>query len=48
MVLVEIALLMLLGSLEMIISLLDKLLDVLYEVSSSRSPNLTSHDSINK
>ena len=47
-VLVEVALLVLLGSLEMILSLLDKLLDVLYKVSNSRSPTLTSHNSINR
>ena len=47
-VLVEVALLVLLGSLEMILGLLDKLLDVLYKVSSSRSPTLTSHNSINR
>ena len=47
-VLVEIALLILLGSLEMILGLLNKLLDVLYKVSSSRSPTLTSYNSINR
>ena len=47
-VLVEVALLVLLGLLEMILSILDKLLDVLYKVSSSRHPTLVSHDSINR
>ena len=47
-VLVEVVLLVLLGSLEMILSLLDKLLDVLYKVSNGRSPTLTSHNSINR
>ena len=47
-VLVKVALLVLLVSLEMILGLLDKLLDVLYKVSSSRSPTLTSHNSINR
>ena len=47
-VLVKVALLILLGSLEMILSLLDKLLDVLHKVGSSRSPTLTSHNSINR
>ena len=47
-VLVEVALLVLLGSLDIILNLLDKLLDVLYKVSSSRSPTLTSHNSTNR
>ena len=47
-VLVEVALLILLGSLGMVPGLLDKLIDVLYKVSSSRSPTLTSHNSINR
>ena len=47
-VLVEVALLILLGSLGMIFGLLDKLLNFLYKVSSNRSPTLTSHNSINK
>ena len=47
-VLVEVVLLILLGSLEMILGLLDKLLDVLYKVSSSRSLTLISHNSINR
>ena len=47
-VLVKVALLVLLGSLEMILGLLDKLLDMLYKVSNSRSPTLTSHNSINR
>ena len=47
-VLVEVALLVLLGSLEIILGLLDKLLDVLYIVSRSRSPTLTYHNSINR
>ena len=48
MMLVEVALLILLGSLEMILGLLDKLLDVLYKVSSSRHPTLIPHNSINR
>ena len=47
-VLVQIVLLILLGSLEMILGLLDKLQDVLYKVSSSRTPTLTSHNSTNR
>ena len=47
-VLVKVALLVLLGSLEMIFGLLDKLLDMLYKVSSSRHPTLVSHNSINR
>ena len=47
-VLVKVALLVLLGSLEMIFGILDKLLDVLYKVSSSRHPTLISHNSINR
>ena len=47
-VLVEVALLILLGSLEMILGLLDKLLHVLYKVFSSISPTLTSYNSINR
>ena len=47
-VLVEVALLVFLGSLEIILGLLDKLLDVLFKVKSSRSPILTSHNSINR
>ena len=37
-VLVEVALLVLLGSLEMILGFLDKLLNVLYKVNSSKPP----------
>ena len=48
MVLVEVALLVFLGSLEMILSLLDKLLDVLYKVSSSIHPTLVPSNSINR
>ena len=47
-VLVKVALLTLLGSLEMIFSILAKLLDVLNEISSSRIPTLVTHTSINK
>ena len=47
-VLVKVALLVLLGSLEMIFGILDKLLDVLYKVSSSRHPTLISHNSISR
>ena len=47
-VLIEVALLILLGLLEMILGLLDKLLDVLYKVIRSRSPTLTSNNSINR
>ena len=47
-VLVEVTLLVLWGSLEMILGSLDKLLDMLYKVSSSRHPTLVSHNSINK
>ena len=47
-VLVVVALLVLLGFLEMILGILDKLLDVLYKVSSSRHPTLVSHNSINR
>ena len=47
-VLMEVALLILLGSPEMILSLLDKLLDVLYKVSSRRSPTLISNNCINR
>ena len=38
--LVEVALLVLLGSLKMMLGFLDKLLNVLYEVNSSRPPTL--------
>ena len=38
--LVKVALLILLGSLEMILGLLDKLIDVLYKISSSISVRL--------
>ena len=47
-VLVEVALLVLLGSLEMIFSLLDKLLNVLHEVKSSRPPILMPNNCINR
>ena len=47
-VLVEVALLVLLGSLEMILGFLDKLLNVLYEVNSSRPPTLMSNNCINR
>ena len=48
MLLVEIALLVLLGSLEMIFGLLDKLLNVLHEVNSSRVPTLMPNNCINR
>ena len=47
-VLVEVALLVLLGSLEMIFGLLDKLLNILYEVNSSKSPTLMCNNCINR
>ena len=47
-VLVEVALLVLLGSLEMILRILDKLLNVLYEVNSSRPPTLMPNNHINR
>ena len=47
-VLVEVALLVLLGSLEMILGILDKLLNVLYEVNSSRSPTWMPNNCINR
>ena len=47
-VLVEVALLILLGSLEMILGLLDKLLDVLHKVSSRISPTLIPNNCINR
>ena len=47
-VLVKIALLVLLGSLEMIFGFLDKLLNVLYELNSSRPPTLMLNNSINR
>ena len=47
-VLVEVALLVLLGSLEMILGFLDKLLNVLYEVNSSIPPTLMPNNCINR
>ena len=47
-VLVKVALLVLLGSLEMILGILDKLLDVLYKVNSSRPPTLMPNNCINR
>ena len=47
-VLVKVALLVLLGSLEMILGILDKLLNVLYEVNSSRPPTLMPNNCINR
>ena len=47
-VLVKIALLVLLGSLEMIFGVLDKLLNILYEVNSCRCPNLMRNNCINR
>ena len=47
-VLIKVALLVLLDSLEIILCILDKLLDMLYKVSSSGHPTLVSHNSINR
>ena len=47
-VLVKVALLVLLGSLEMILGFLDKLLNMLYEVNSSRPPTLMPRNCINR
>ena len=47
-VLVEVVLLVLLGSLEMILGFLDKLLNELYEVNSSRPPTLMPNNCINR
>ena len=47
-VIVKVALLVLLGSLEMILGLLDKLLNMLYEVNSSRPPTLMPKNCINR
>ena len=47
-VLVEVEFLILLGSLEMILGLLDKLLNVSYQVSRSRHPTLIPNNSINR
>ena len=47
-VLVKVALLVLLGSLEMILGLLDKLLNVLHEVNSSKPPTLMPSNYINR
>ena len=47
-VLVKVALIVLLGSLEMILGILDKLLNMLYEVNSSRLPTLMPKDCINR
>ena len=47
-VLVEVALLVLPGSLEMILGILDKLLNVLYKVNSSRPPTLMPNNCINR
>ena len=47
-VLVKVVLLVLLGSLEMIFGLLDKLLNVLHEVNSSRPPTLMPNNCINR
>ena len=44
----EVALLVLLGSLEMILGTLDKLLNVLYKVNSSRPPTLMPYNCINR
>ena len=47
-VLVKVVLLVLLGSLKMILGFLDKLLNVLYEVNSSRPPTLMPNNCINR
>ena len=47
-VLIKVALLVLLGSLKMILGILDKLLDVLCKVSCIRYPTLLSHNCINR
>ena len=47
-VLVKVALLVLLGSLEMILGILDKLLNVLYKVNSSRPPTMMPKNCINR
>ena len=47
-VLVEVALLVILGSLEMIHGLLDKLLNMLHKVNSSRLPTLMPNNCINR
>ena len=47
-VLVKVLLLVLLGSLEMILGFLDKLLNVLYKVKSCRPPTLMPNNCINR
>ena len=47
-VLVKVALLILLGSLEIIFGILDKLLNVLCKVNSSRPPTLMPNNCINR
>ena len=47
-VLVEVVLIVLLGSLEMILGFLDKLLNVLYKVNSSKPPTLMPNNCINR
>ena len=47
-VLIKVALLVLLGSLKIILGIVDKLLDMLYKVSTSIHPTLVSHNSINR
>ena len=47
-VLVKVVLLLLLGSFEMILGIIDKLLNVLYEVKSSRPPPLMPNNCINR
>ena len=47
-VLVEVALLLLLGSLQMILGILDKLLNVLYKVKISRPPTMMPKNCINR
>ena len=47
-VLVEVALVVLLGSLEMILGILDKLLNVLYKVNSSQPPTMMPNNCIKR
>ena len=47
-VLVKVALLVLLGFLEMILGILNKLLNVLYKINSSRPPTLMPNNYINR
>ena len=47
-VLIEVVLLVLLGSLEMILGILDKLLNVLYKVNRNRHPTMMPNNCINR